>query len=483
MTLDMLTLRGSGRGWVVQEVFSLPPDQIVILAGSQIFDFRQFMEFLRLIINTFNASLSIQNWVGAQRPQSDALWNRRQTYCFEHLRSINRVRRHIELDVKDLPTGEDTEWEKILRLLYTMADYDFADPRDHIYGCLGLVELVLSRSLQQDLLVPNYTLTTRDVFTSTAALYYNNARELDFVFSMLVYHKIHHRECGELPSWVPDFGIPNKAGLERSLKRSIKCFPRFSAAGTKSTDESICEIDEDVLFVRGARVDVIEDGPKISRRRREKWRWKQTPTHVFWTLRYLAKSGKYPHGNGQSRDEAILWTWTADCVNSPELEDQATAYRDAATKNSEWFALWIASCFQRGDPTSQDWSRLESKLGSLQPRESLPTFEAVMKYEQEIRRRTASELLQSHPYSVGDHIKKGRSVYETKRGYLAFTTWQALPGDEVWIVRGCRTPVVLRRATDRDGYLILGQAYVHGIMNGEAMTEEFETNFARIALV
>ncbi|CCF46778.1 hypothetical protein CH063_15426 [Colletotrichum higginsianum] len=50
-------------------------------------------------------------------------------------------------------------------------------------------------------------------------------------------------------------------------------------------------------------------------------------------------------------------------------------------------------------------------------------------------------------------------------------------GDEIWVLKGCNAPFVLRRSAEREGARrIVGAAYVHGIMNGEAVEEgvEFE---------
>ncbi|KAK3315407.1 heterokaryon incompatibility protein-domain-containing protein [Apodospora peruviana] len=51
---------------------------------------------------------------------------------------------------------------------------------------------------------------------------------------------------------------------------------------------------------------------------------------------------------------------------------------------------------------------------------------------------------------------------------------EAVVGDLICIIRGCSVPVVLRRLppredSDDDGYTIVGEAYVYGLMNGEAL--------------
>lgn len=49
---------------------------------------------------------------------------------------------------------------------------------------------------------------------------------------------------------------------------------------------------------------------------------------------------------------------------------------------------------------------------------------------------------------------------------LALTRASILPLDEVWILHGALAPVLLR-PTSHGRYRLLGDAYVHGIMNGE----------------
>lgn len=44
--------------------------------------------------------------------------------------------------------------------------------------------------------------------------------------------------------------------------------------------------------------------------------------------------------------------------------------------------------------------------------------------------------------------------------------------DEIWLLDRGKTPFVLRKRTEADGYCILGEAYVHGVMNGEIATPE-----------
>jgi hypothetical protein len=44
---------------------------------------------------------------------------------------------------------------------------------------------------------------------------------------------------------------------------------------------------------------------------------------------------------------------------------------------------------------------------------------------------------------------------------------RTLKEDEVYLVLGCSKPVVLRRSDEGNRFTLVGQCYVHGIMDGE----------------
>ena len=57
----------------------------------------------------------------------------------------------------------------------------------------------------------------------------------------------------------------------------------------------------------------------------------------------------------------------------------------------------------------------------------------------------------------------------TQDGFIGMAPHETRKGDVVCLLLGCRVPVVLRERTE-GGYELVGEAYVHGIMKGEAMT-------------
>ncbi|KAK0641692.1 heterokaryon incompatibility protein-domain-containing protein [Cercophora newfieldiana] len=476
--------RWFGRGWVIQEALSLPSKRVAIVAGSETFGFGRFMVFLGVLFNGFTATGMIQYRV-RECPERYQLW--RETACFDNLVEFNSTERHLRVQQKRYE-GARNIWDAVLFLLLKMTTYEFSDCRDHVYGCLGLMGLMPDWPAQANLLTPDYTLTVKDAFTKAAVLYYENTRELDLMFSALAYHPNRRNRYPGLPSWVPNLAERNSApttSFERSQKTSNAHFGRFNATGTAPAGEPSWKIHGDTLYVEGAQIDVIQDGASL-RNFSESNMCGTKHYDVTWTLDYIAQPGPYPNST-QSREEAILRTWTTDAASSPEWTDGPMQYEDAIAK--KWFCLWICRAFQGRSPGSWEWGLLESKLNGLHPRESLPTFATVSEYyERTDMGRLGRDGLKKHPYSGRNQVSLGRSVYATKGGRLALASIQVKPGDGIWLVRGCRVPVVLRKVMEEEGYvgaryLVLGQAYVHGIMQGEAMTEEVEARFARTALV
>jgi hypothetical protein len=64
----------------------------------------------------------------------------------------------------------------------------------------------------------------------------------------------------------------------------------------------------------------------------------------------------------------------------------------------------------------------------------------------------------------------GRRMFTTKSGYLGMAGPRVRVGDSVAIMQGSKVPVVLRRKGEvREKWELVGDAYVHGVMRGEAV--------------
>ena len=67
---------------------------------------------------------------------------------------------------------------------------------------------------------------------------------------------------------------------------------------------------------------------------------------------------------------------------------------------------------------------------------------------------------------------QGRQFSVTKMGLMGLIPVAARVGDSVGFFAGCRIPYVLRRRGE--GYALVGDSYLHGVMNGEGELKETE---------
>ena len=82
---------------------------------------------------------------------------------------------------------------------------------------------------------------------------------------------------------------------------------------------------------------------------------------------------------------------------------------------------------------------------------------------------TKEAMGRSLPFENAMSSSMGRDFCITERGYLGMVAAPMRVGDRICIFEGCRMPFVLRPAKGDRGYVLLGDCYVHGLMDGEAI--------------
>lgn len=123
----------------------------------------------------------------------------------------------------------------------------------------------------------------------------------------------------------------------------------------------------------------------------------------------------------------------------------------------------------------RNYARAEDDLGQYQA--NFAAFE-VLRHRALLRECIPADLQQRSTHGVADDFHfdmnlscKGRSFFITKTGYYGLGPWITKPGDECGILKGARVPFVLRRESGQVAAKLVGEAYVHGIMNGELLKE------------
>jgi hypothetical protein len=60
----------------------------------------------------------------------------------------------------------------------------------------------------------------------------------------------------------------------------------------------------------------------------------------------------------------------------------------------------------------------------------------------------------------------------TTSGRIARVPWDTMTGDQIVLLRGSKTPFVVRKALKGEGWRLVGAANVKGMMGGELWSEE-----------
>jgi hypothetical protein len=73
--------------------------------------------------------------------------------------------------------------------------------------------------------------------------------------------------------------------------------------------------------------------------------------------------------------------------------------------------------------------------------------------------------------NAGSFIVPHRRLFSTTDGHMGLGPESLQKGDTDWIVSGAKTPFIFRKADQGENsvYRLVGETYVHGIMQGEAL--------------
>lgn len=348
-----------------------------------------------------------------------------------------------------------------------------SDSRDCIYGLMGLAS-ERPRSLK-----PDYKASTKDAFLQTAKWALCDGR-LDILGL-----------CGDpcnpdrpdgLPSWVPDFseaaGPHSLTGMGMLLPDEFSLLTRFNASGGLSIAPRVG--DDDVMVIPGqliGEVHVMSAGAAPGRDTLEIHKLHTATTQIedAWlhladitreNLRFQnikmdweevarklsAKNGhQYAH-TGETMEDAILRT----CLlgeTGENLERLRPCYK------RDLLQLKTCRLLTFGHGCSS--VRMGTAIGWLMWLGLFAAEPLLHRYGYD-----------PYPSNNGEYYSRRQLSAERRlfcgtNGLIGLTPRWAVPGDQIFILRGGKVPVILR-GTKHDGmYQFIGEAYVHGAMHGE----------------
>ena len=356
-----------------------------------------------------------------------------------------------------LSAGRENHFERatdgLLHSLIISRKHVCFDVRDTVFSLIGIARVKAAyQSGEYALPVPDYVATTASVFHQTALHILATSDNL----LLLAYAEGEHfRKIDGLPTWVPDWSVRKGLGLAYTGYKS------FQADGGRSRYAEL-RFDRRILAIEVAMVDVV--------------------SMIGETKESVLRTGRFPQwlaiiaslrpvsSRGQSRKEVFWRTLLTDIV-----PDHNGLHHPAPQEFESLFDSWLLSCADTAQREHAAYSpeAAKSSTYALAAKHGLQWLcdiltKAEMNETVNIRAARFKTV-----YSNALHVR----LFRTAKGHLGVGSASIKEGDRVCIASGSRVPLVLRQRqviaedmpADALRYELVGAAYLHDHMHGEAL--------------
>ncbi|CZR66862.1 uncharacterized protein PAC_16763 [Phialocephala subalpina] len=421
---DLLSRPYWWRLWIIQEI-ALSTDSLSVVCGSKIINW----PFLLLAIDVFAS-----DW-GTLLRAVDLDYKAMGIEDYDSSIFANSVNRILQLRIFRDAAFRGVDHPDLKKLLWVVRGARQMDPRDKVYGILSLVDHRLS-----ELITPNYNLSTSEVFIGFAKAIISWSGSLDIITNPGGY-----RSVGRvLPSWMPDWTDRVHVTLEMTEKVSYQ---------SSQNSNPVINFDSGNLIARGFIIDKID---------------------------------------GLGHADSSYSTKEEDFENdiTQPIHNENPYQHTAGLRNALWRTL-VLNRDSKGDIAPDSYAGL---LEIPWPDEDSEASSSLLQEFQRLKFYYNKELqiggqnLKSY-FPIGTDIDSamagignsrdsldrvtttvyGRRLIITAKGYIGQARKETRRGDIVCILLGCSIPVILRPGTDGLSYKVVGESYIHGIMEGEAM--------------
>ncbi|KAL4947954.1 heterokaryon incompatibility protein-domain-containing protein [Aspergillus filifer] len=359
----------------------------------------------------------------------------------------------IQEQVDPIVSTRET-WAKKPMTLFQLRRQFYAfqatEKRDLFYGLLGIVTDWCSKKP----LRPNYSFSLRAAVTEAVFKCTSEQGGQEFLLGERFFRTLDPQNTPDMPSWVPDACFCSVQGQWVMVEqRRLRLYSSFTASGSRSQEASEFTIGKnETLFAQTLAVDKITRVGSVCDALEN---WVEAPD-VFrqWMEMLQLEPRDWPEEPPKEGSLSDIF-WRTIINNSIEADTESLSYREPTAEDyTQLRSLWFGLL---------DYSRL---LKSLQLSFNLETLE---------------NLLAKVPKTVY-HILVclwQRRLFVTEGGMIGLAPRDVRVDDEVHVILGAPAPFFLRRIeqpapvedmTDlRPSYLVIGNGYVHDVMNGDAL--------------
>lgn len=314
------------------------------------------------------------------------------------------------------------------------------NPRDKIYGLLGL------SSELANIVSVDYAMPTEQIYERLLVSHLTSSRTLD----ILSHARPDSKQRSALPSFVPDWSFDlSTLGPVKRTNFIIRCLTLHIYKAAAATAVNF-EAQPGRLFIHGKIVDQVE-------------------LVAMLTLDDTHHSRGLSPSMGELLDEALQMASIP-----PRSEDQGLLLR-----TKFWVTLTADRLSRAGPlpiPTDNTNDRIDAaddhiRMTHVEP-ELYESYEMIIRelwsedYYTEMFKKLTSKALRSFDDAVGS-AQTGRRFTITREKRMGLCQKDARKGDVVAVLTGGSVPFILR--PNGGHYTLVGDAYIQGFMDGEAM--------------
>lgn len=358
------------------------------------------------------------------------------SYTQQHTANLNEAAMSAMLSARqDIRAARSRGLLHHLRHLASFCEA--TDPRDMVYALLGL-----ARDAERSALYVSYSESTAQVYLRTAELLVEQGSGIEVLYEASCYP---HLEG--LPSWAPNWA-GDRISESMGPVTSAEGVKTFRASGSARSTINI-SADGRFLHVRGIIVDSIqattgpmEENPAAldpvlgrSNSLNRLWHFEHASRDLMYKYRDTLR---YPPGEGLTN---ALWrTLIRDMIS--DVNRNLTRPAPSSIASS-----FLACTKLQGLMTGTD-------------------IAAAMRDGFEVVEKIVTD---SEPFiQACEPVVQGARFCVTRDGYMGLVPTRAAKGDAICVFMGGTVPFVIRE-TDSGQYRLMGECYVHGLMDGKAL--------------
>lgn len=387
------------------------------------------------------------------------------------------------------------------RILGSFLTSESSQPEDRVYAFLGLVPMASWQGLTVD-----YARPASDTFIQATRAMINATKSLS-VLSLVEDRKFRTESFKKLPSWVPDFTAPHSTQpLDPGDKGEFAGFPgSFDCTRGSSYENEAADTLSSCLEVLGyfhsaVAIEDISEPREVGRGYLEQSKAmldciRKQPRNCLWRTLISDHDiwdGSFPATTRSA--QCIFMLWISNLHSTFSRLGNSVSRTQSTVNDIDRRQMELKIALDTYVALAEDRRILEFIPNIKDGIFSASSIQVICSYLDSAygalnhghlsnTGRTNHEILTDCDRVIGSmksHMSC-RVLFTTSDDHIGKGPCSTQSRDEIWILRGARVPYILRPVGGAR-YELIGEAYVHGIMQGEEF-DEMEGHFRPIEIV